>query len=64
MGMPLSMRALLVADTALPQDLRAGIARRDPESASQLIVLGLNPCEAAELLDEPCADDLEPRPRT
>jgi hypothetical protein len=50
---PLSMRALLSADTTLPEGLRAAIANGDRDSATQLMTLGLSACEAAELLDEP-----------
>ncbi len=52
--MALSMRTFLVSDAMLPEPLRAGIASRDPDSARQLMELGINECEAAELLDEPC----------
>jgi len=48
------MRTLLAADTEIPDAVRAGIASGHPESARQLVALGLNECEAAELLDEPC----------
>jgi hypothetical protein len=54
--MSLSMRVLLAADPSLPEETRRGIAERDPGSAARLIELGLDECEAAELLDEPCAD--------
>jgi hypothetical protein len=53
--MPISMRALLSADTSIPEALRAGIASGDPASAAHLMTFGLNECEAAELLDEPCS---------
>ena len=52
--MALSMRFLLAADPTLPEETRAAIANRDPGSAGKLVQLGLNECEAAELLDEPC----------
>ena len=52
--MALSMRTLLAADIGLPLELRAAIASGDCDSASQLMTFGLDPCEAAELLDEPC----------
>jgi hypothetical protein len=52
--MPLSMRTLLATDTQMPEAVRAGIAGGNPESVRQLVALGVNECEAAELLDEPC----------
>jgi hypothetical protein len=52
--MSLSMRVLLAADPTLPEETRAAIANGDPGSAGKLVALGLNECEAAELLDEPC----------
>jgi hypothetical protein len=55
MSMALSMRTLLATDTQLPEAVRAGIATGAPDSAAQLMQLGLNECEVAELLDEPCA---------
>ena len=54
--MPLSMRTLLATDTQIPAAVRAGIASGHPESARRLMTLGLNECEAAELLDEPCSE--------
>lgn len=48
------MRTLLAGDTLLPEAVRSGIASGAPDSAAQLIKLGVNACEAAELLDEPC----------
>ena len=54
MGMALSMRSLLAAGTSLPEEVRLKIANYDPQSARSLMNLGLDPCEAAELLDEPC----------
>ncbi len=55
--MALSMRALLSVSADLPEEVRTAIANRDPASAGHLMLLGLNPCEAAELLDEPCTDE-------
>jgi hypothetical protein len=55
MSMALSMRTLLATDTQIPEAVRAGIASGDPESSRHLMQLGVNECEAAELLDEPCA---------
>ena len=55
--MALSMRTLLAADTLLPDAVRAGIANGDPESARELMTFGINECEAAELLDEPCTGE-------
>ena len=51
----LSMRALLAADPFLPHETRQAIAQRERLAHAQLVSLGANPCEAAELLDEPCA---------
>jgi hypothetical protein len=48
------MRALLAADPFLPLDIRQSIAKREDFAHQQLVQLGANPCEAAELLDEPC----------
>jgi len=53
--MAFSMRTLLTADMSLPEAVRASIANGDPDSASHLVALGVSECEAAELLDEPCA---------
>jgi hypothetical protein len=52
--MAFSMRALLAAETSIPEAVRAGIANGDPESIERLMLLGISACEAAELLDEPC----------
>ena len=49
------MRALLAADPFLPLDLRQAIAKREKLAHQHLVSLGANPCEAAELLDEPCS---------
>ena len=49
------MRTLLATDTQIPEAVRAGIASGAQDSAAQLMLLGVNECEAAELLDEPCA---------
>ncbi len=54
--MALSMKTLLASDTNLPDALRLAIATGDRDSARQLMTLGLDPCEAAELLDEPCRE--------
>jgi hypothetical protein len=59
--MALSMRTLLATDTQIPEAVQAGIASGDPDSAAHLMRLGVNECEAAELLDEPCS---EPRNAT
>jgi len=53
--MALSMRTLLAADPLLSEETRARIAQGGPGSAAHLVELGLDECEAAELLDEPCA---------
>ncbi len=54
--MALSMRTLLSASTVIPESLRGAIANGDRESASRLMSFGLDACEAAELLDEPCGE--------
>lgn len=48
----LSMRALLQEDPFLPGEMRTAIAERHASSRDRLIELGLDECEAAELLDE------------
>jgi hypothetical protein len=54
--MMLSMRNLLTADPFLAPETRERIAQGDPRSQAHLVELGLDECEAAELLDEPCSD--------
>jgi hypothetical protein len=49
------MRALLAADPFLPLDIRQAVAKRDVLAHQHFVQLGANPCEAAELLDEPCS---------
>jgi hypothetical protein len=49
----LSMRTLLQAEGSLPDDVREQIAGGSEEAHDALVGLGLNDCEAAELLDEP-----------
>ena len=44
-----SLRELLVVDPFLPPETRAAIARGE-DARDQLVELGLNRCEAAELL--------------
>jgi len=46
------MRSLLESDPAIPHDTRRAIARGDDDAHRRLVDLGLNECEAAELLDE------------
>jgi hypothetical protein len=46
------MRLLLESDPAIPHDTRRAIARGDDDAHRRLVDLGLNECEAAELLDE------------
>jgi hypothetical protein len=48
----LSMRMLLRADPFLPIETRQRIADDDRAAHDDLVRLGLNHCEAAELLDE------------
>ena len=50
----LSMRTLLKAEGSLPADVRERLAGDPDEAREALVGLGLNDCEAAELLDEPC----------
>jgi hypothetical protein len=47
-----NMRALLEADPSIPSEIRTAISRRDRDARRRLMRLGLNECEAAELLDE------------
>jgi len=49
------MRALLAADPFLPHETREAISKREEFAHQHLLNLGANPCEAAELLDEPCS---------
>jgi hypothetical protein len=49
----LSMRTLLQAAGSLPAEVRERIAGTPEEAHEALIGLGLDDCEAAELLDEP-----------
>jgi len=46
------MRLLLESDPSIPQETRRAISRGDEDARMRLIDLGLNECEAAELLDE------------
>jgi hypothetical protein len=46
------MRLLLESDPSLPPEVRRAISRGDREAYVRLVDLGLNECEAAELLDE------------
>jgi hypothetical protein len=55
----LSMRALLKDDPFLPVETRERIARGDCQAHGDLVRLGVDDCEAAELLDHPreeCGD--------
>ena len=51
-----SMRALLAADPFLPRETQAAIANREASARDELLALGVNECEARELLDEAPAD--------
>jgi hypothetical protein len=51
MAMP-RMRTLLEFDPSIPVATREAISREDADARRGLIDLGLNECEAAELLDE------------
>ena len=46
------MRLLLESDPSIPQETRRAISRGDDDARMRLVDLGLNECEAAELLDE------------
>ena len=46
------MRLLLESDPSIPQETRRAISRGDEDARGRLVDLGLNECEAAELLDE------------
>jgi hypothetical protein len=46
------MRALIEVDPSIPEETRAAISRYEDGARAQLVQLGLNECEAAELLDE------------
>jgi len=47
------MRLLLESDPAIPDATRRAISRGDEDAHTRLVDLGLNDCEAAELLDQP-----------
>jgi hypothetical protein len=46
------MRTLLEFDPSIPAETRDAISREDADARHGLMELGLNECEAAELLDE------------
>ena len=46
------MRALIEVDPSIPEHTRAAISRHEDRARAELVQLGLNECEAAELLDE------------
>ena len=46
------MRALIEVDPSIPEKTRAAISSYDDRARAELVQLGLNECEAAELLDE------------
>ena len=46
------VRLLLEVDPSIPADTRRAIVRGDSDARARLVALGLNECEAAELLDE------------
>ena len=48
----LSMRALLSASPFLPLETRQAVRVRSGEARKALVYLGVNECEARELLDE------------
>jgi hypothetical protein len=50
----LSMRLLLASDPLLPPQAREALALNRHDAHDHLIRLGLDECEAAELLDRPC----------
>jgi hypothetical protein len=45
------MRTLLSSDPFLPPEARAAVADSRHDARDQLLALGVNECEAAELLD-------------
>jgi hypothetical protein len=47
-----TMRRLLEVDPTIPAETREAISRREAGAHTGLVRLGLNECEAAELLDE------------
>ena len=47
-----TMRRLLEVDPSIPAETREAISRREAGARIGLVRLGLNECEAAELLDE------------
>jgi hypothetical protein len=49
----LSMRTLLQTEGSLPDEIREQLADGSERAHDALVRLGLNDCEAAELLDEP-----------
>jgi hypothetical protein len=49
-----SMRRLLSSDPFLPREAREAIADLSEEAHDHLLSLGVDACEAAELLDAPC----------
>jgi hypothetical protein len=46
------MRLLLESDPSLPSETRQAITRGDDDAQNRLVDLGLNECEAPQLLDE------------
>jgi hypothetical protein len=46
------MKLLLESDPSIPSETRKAITRGDDEAQDLLVDLGLNECEAAELLDQ------------
>jgi hypothetical protein len=52
------MRLLLESDPSIPSETRRAITRGDYDAHNRLVDLGLNDCEAAELLDQrrPCEE--------
>ena len=46
------MRLLLESDPSIPQETRRAISRGDDDARMRLVDLGLNECEADELLDK------------
>jgi len=46
------VRLLLEVDPWIPAETRRAIARRDADARRRLVDLGVNECEAAELLGE------------
>jgi hypothetical protein len=54
----LSMRLLLASDPLLPPQAREALAQNRNDARDHLVRLGVDECEAAELLDLPCEPEV------